>query len=63
MRACYMKIRVVEKGRDRLQTTLLTSGGSVTAITNCCENWVVTSHPSHGDPIYRFLGKPAMPTR
>ena len=48
---------------EGLQTTLPTSGGAVTAVTNCCANCVKPSSPSFGGPIYRFLGKPAIWTR
>ena len=37
-----------------LQMTPPTSGGAVTADTNCCENCAGTSRPSNGGPIYRF---------
>ena len=40
-----------------------TSGGAVTAVTNCCANCVETSRPSNGGTIYRFFGKPVMRAR
>ena len=52
------------KEYDGLQTTQPTSGGAVTADTNCCANCVDTSLPqSNEGPIYRFLGKPVTRNR
>ena len=47
----------------KLQTTLPTSGGAVTAVTNCCANCVEPSRPKKWVPDLPFLGKPAMRTR
>ena len=38
-----------------------TSGGAVTAVTNCCANCVETFR--NGGPIFHFFSKPAMRTR
>ena len=49
---------------SRLQTTQPTSGGAVTAVTNCCANCVETSRSQQwGFRSTVFLGKPAMRTR
>ena len=47
----------------RLQTAQPTSGGAVTAATNCCANYVETSRPQQWGPDLPFLGKPAKRTR
>ena len=39
------------------QTTQPTSGGTVTADTNCCANCVETFRPRIGGPSYRFYGR------
>ena len=44
-------------------TTQPTSGGTVTAVTNCCANCVEPSFPQQWWPDLPFLGKPAMRTR
>ena len=41
----------------RLQTTQPTSGGAVTAVINCCANYVEASSPQQWGPIYRFFGQ------
>ena len=46
-----------------LQTTQLTSGGSVTAVTNCCANCVEFFRLQQWGPDLPFLGKPVMRTR
>ena len=47
----------------RLQTTHPISGGTVTAVTNCCANCVEPSrHQQWGNDL-PFLGKPVMRTR
>ena len=54
----YMKLSLVGGGvrvEVMLQTTQPTSGGAVTAVTNCCANCVEPSRPSNGGPIYRFF--------
>ena len=39
----------------RFQTTQPTSGGAVTADTNCCENGVETSRPQQSEPDLSFF--------
>ena len=45
---------------SRLQTTHPTSGGTSTAVTNCCANCVEPSRPQQWGPDIPFFGKPAM---
>ena len=45
---------------SRLQTTQPTSGGAVTAVTNCCANCVEHSRPQQWGPDIPFYGKPVM---
>ena len=40
---------------NRLQTTQPTSGGSVTAVTNCCANCVEPSRPQQWEPEIPFF--------
>ena len=47
---------------NRIKAAQPTSGGAVTAVTNCRANCVEISH-SNRDPIYRFWDKPEMWTR
>ena len=44
----------------RLQMTQPTSGGAVTAVTNCCANCVEPSRPQQCWPDIPSFGKPAM---
>ena len=49
-------VKPVKSYRPRLQTTRPTSGGAVTAVTNCCANCVEPSrHPQWGPDFYRFV--------
>ena len=45
---CYKQM--YEEKKQWLQTTQNTSGGAVTADTNCCANRVKTSHPQQWVP-------------
>ena len=45
---------------SRLQTTQPTSGGSVTAVTNCCENCVKPSRPKQWGPDILGFDKAAI---
>ena len=47
----------------RLHTTQATSNRAVTAVTNCCANFVESTTPSNGGLIYRFCASRPMRTR
>ena len=42
---------------EQFQTTQPTSGGAVTTVTNCCENWVEPSRPQQWVPDLPFFVK------
>ena len=52
-----------DETHNRLQTAQPTSGGAVTALTNCCANCVETSRPQQWGPDLPCFGQAAMRTR
>ena len=59
--SCLFLMNILQKGQNKynnnilLQTTQPTVGLVVTAVTNCCANYVKTSHPPQWGPNLSFL--------